>query len=230
MRLRSFEGLLLIGITLLVAAAGSAEAQSEAAGGKISEPRTASKGKSTGAAKTKGSTRAGGLDRIDGRWWTTGNGFGDSEVVFTQNGSQVSGVIRYANGRTGTVSGTLNGKRLQLTWTNSTGVGGSGWLELSWANFLGGPWRNQQTRDGSWTLSRVEGKWCLNGQRNRIRTVTHDASGRMSIVSEAGYEEGRLEGPWIYLHSEHGSIKGDRHYKGNRIDWATGAYWTWCGR
>src|ERR1044072_1209727 len=80
---------------------------------------------------------------IDGKWWTSGNGFGDSEVVFTQTGSSVSGVIHYADGRTGTVNGAMVGKRLQMTWTNSSGNGGRGWLELSWNNFLGGPWHNQ---------------------------------------------------------------------------------------
>jgi len=103
------------------------------------------------------------LATIEGKWWTSGNGFGDSEVVFTQNGSNVSGVIRYADGRTGTVNGTMAGNRLQHTWTNSSGDGGTGWLELSWNNFLGGPWHNQKVRDGSWTLMRVEGKWCFGG-------------------------------------------------------------------
>lgn len=170
------------------------------------------------------------VDRIDGKWWTTGNGFGDSEVVFTQSGSKVSGTIRYADGRTGTVSGTLVGKRLQHTWTNSSGEGGRGWLELSWSNFLGGPWRSPQVRDGSWTLSRMEGKWCLGGNRSRVRTVTHDANGQLTIMSDDGREYGRLQGPWIYLESDYGSIKGDRHYKGNRIDWDNGTFWMWCGR
>jgi len=96
------------------------------------------------------------VDRIDGKWWTTGNGFGDSEVVFTQNGPQVTGTIRYADGRNGALTGTLIGKRLKHTWTNSSGDGGSGWLELSWTNFLGGPWRNQRVRNGSWTLNRID--------------------------------------------------------------------------
>lgn len=218
---------LSITFVLIAAFALSAQAQGEATGGKITNPRPDSR---EGTKKTRGSTRAGSLDRIDGKWWTTGNGFGDSEVVFSQNGSQITGVIRYADGRTGTISGTLKGKRLHHSWSNSSGVAGSGWLELSWANFLGGAWRNQQVRDGSWTMNRVEGKWCLNGDRNRVRTVTHDAAGKLSITSVDGYEEGRLEGPWLYLHTAQGSIKGDRHYKGNRIDWANGTYWTWCGR
>jgi hypothetical protein len=168
---------------------------------------------------------------IAGKWWTTGNGFGDSEVVFSQNGSEVSGVIRYADGRTGSVNGKMVGKRLQHSWTNSSGQGGTGWLELSWSNFLGGPWRNAQTRDGSWTLSRIEGNWCFGVCRYRFRQVCLDAQGRISLVTEDGTpEEGQLEGPWLYLHSDFGSIKGEMNYKHNRVTWSTGFYWTWCGR
>lgn len=171
------------------------------------------------------------LDRIDGKWWTVGNGFGDSEVVFTQNGANVSGVIRYADGRTGTITGTLVGKKLQHTWSNSSGDGGTGWLELSWANFLGGPWRNQQVRDGSWVLRRIEGNWCFAGNRSRVRRVTHDERGQLYLVTEDGTrEEGFLKGPSIYLTSDYGNVEGEMFYKGNRIDWSTGAYWTWCGR
>lgn len=171
------------------------------------------------------------LDRIDGKWWTVGNGFGDSEVVLTQNGSTITGVINFADGRTGAIKGTLVGKRLQHTWTSSDGNGGSGWLELSYANFLGGPWRNQYTRDGSWVMRRIEGKWCFGGSRSRIRTVTHNARGELLVVTEDGSRDpGRLVGPSIYLDSEYGSIEGEMFYKGNRIDWSSGAYWTWCGR
>jgi hypothetical protein len=174
---------------------------------------------------------SGTLDRIDGKWWTVGNGFGDSEVVLTQNGSNISGVITYADGRTGTINGTFVGKRLQHSWTSSDGNGGTGWLELSWANFLGGPWRNQRVKDGSWVLRRIEGKWCFGGDRNRVRTVTHNARGQLFVVTEDGSrEEGRLQGPSIFLDSEYGSIEGEMFYKGNRIDWSSGAYWTWCGR
>lgn len=168
---------------------------------------------------------------IDGKWWTSGNGFGDSEVLFTQNGSQVSGVIRYADGRTGTVNGTMVGKRLQHTWANSSGDGGTGWLELSWNNFLGGPWHNQRVRDGSWTLMRVEGKWCFGGSRTRIRTVTHNARGEISLVDEYGERDGGyLEGPWIYLESDGMRIKGEMDFRSNRVNWSTGFFWTWCGR
>ena len=168
---------------------------------------------------------------LDGKWWTTGNGFGDSEVVFIQNGADVSGVIKWSDGRTGSIKGTLVGKRLQHTWTSSSGDGGTGWLELSWSNFLGGPWRNQRVRDGSWSLRRIEGKWCFGGSRNRIRSVTHDAQGRLSMVTEdGGHESGRLEGPWIYLHGDFGDIRGETDYKGTRVNWSTGFFWTWCGR
>src|SRR5215468_10913509 len=48
---------------------------------------------------------------IAGKWWTSGNDFGPSEVIFTQEGSRVAGEIHYADGATGTVTGTVNGKR-----------------------------------------------------------------------------------------------------------------------
>jgi hypothetical protein len=180
-------------------------------------------------APARSSTAA--IATLDGRWWTTGNGFGDSEVVFTQNGADVSGVIKWADGRTGSIKGTMVGKRLQHTWTSSSGDGGTGWLELSWSNFLGGAWRNQRVRDGSWTLRRIEGKWCFGGSRNRIRSVTHDAQGRLSMVTEdGGHESGRLEGPWIYLQGDFGDIRGETDYKGTRVNWSTGFFWTWCGR
>jgi hypothetical protein len=168
---------------------------------------------------------------IDGKWWTSGNGFGDSEVVFSQSGSTVAGVIRYADGRTGMVNGTMAGKRLQFTWSNSSGNSGTGWLELSWNNFLGGPWRNQTVRDGSWTLMRVEGKWCFGGSRNRIRTVTHNARGDLLMVTEDGSRDGGyLEGPWLFLESDGMKIKGEMDFRSTRVNWSTGFFWTWCGR
>ncbi len=171
------------------------------------------------------------LDRIDGKWWTVGNGFGDSELVLTQQGASISGELRYADGRTGTLTGTLVGKRLQHTWQNSNGDGGAGWLELSWANFLGGPWRNERVKDGSWALRRIEGKWCLGGDRQRVRTVTHNERGQLHMITEDGtQEQGRLEGSSIFLDSDQMTIEGTMIYKGNRIDWSSGAYWTWCGR
>jgi hypothetical protein len=170
-------------------------------------------------------------ETIEGKWWTTGNGFGDSEVVFTQSGPHVSGVIRYADGRTGTVVGNMVGKKFQHTWRNSSGEGGTGWLELSWNNFLGGPWTNQKIKNGSWTLSRIEGKWCFGGSRNRIRTVTHNARGEVRMVTEDGSRDGgRLEGPLFFLDSDFGSIQGTMNFRKNRVDWSTGFFWTWCGR
>lgn len=238
--------LLATAAAFIAAFAAQTSAQQEPSGGSVSPsgaPAVTTKPTKTPApAPSRKTTRvipekstrpatSQGVDRIDGKWWTTGNGFGDSEVVFTQNGSQITGVIRYADGRNGNVTGTLVGKRLQHTWTNSSGDGGSGWLELSWANFLGGPWRNQRVRDGSWTLNRIEGKWCLAGNRTRIRTVTHDGHGKLSSVTEDGSrDEGRLEGTRIFLDSENVSIEGSMFYKGNRIDWSSGAFWTWCGR
>ena len=151
-------------------------------------------------------------------------------MVFRQEGATVYGVITYADGRTGIVKGTMAGKRLQMTWTNSSGDVGSGWLELSWNNFLGGPWHSATVRDGSWTLMRVEGKWCFGGSRTRIRTVTHDARGRLSLVDE--YNEpsgGYLEGPWIYLEDDGMRVKGEMDFRSNRVVWENGLFWTWCG-
>ncbi|HYJ89144.1 MAG TPA: hypothetical protein VEW46_23960 [Pyrinomonadaceae bacterium] len=227
-----------------------ASAQPGASGGKVTSGAAAATGPTTKptartpakAVRTSAATKstvnkaspgrtAGAPANIEGKWWTTGNGFGDAEVVFAQTGSSVSGVIRYADGRTGNVTGTMVGKRLQHSWTNSAGDGGTGWLELSWNNFLGGPWRNQRTNDGSWTLSRIEGNWCFGGSRNRIRRVSHDARGLIAMTTEDGSQEkGHLEGPWLFLHSDLGSIKGEMNFRANRVEWSTGFYWTWCGR
>jgi hypothetical protein len=171
------------------------------------------------------------LDRIDGKWWTTGNDFGPSEVVFVQNGSDISGTIRWADGRTGSLTGTLVGKRLQHNWTDNTGNGGSGWLELSWANFLGGPWHNQRVKNGSWTMNRIEGQWCLGGDNKRPRRVTHDEQGRLRITTEDGTRMGgQMDSSYLNLDDGEETMKGDMFYKGNRITFPNGAYWTWCGK
>jgi hypothetical protein len=237
---KAFLRLITGSVLIFFALAGHASAQPT--GGKTSDTPTSPakpSTKKTAPAKpapktTTTSTKLGSTGTpasLNGKWWTSGNGFGDSEVVFTQNGSSVSGVIRYADGRTGTINGTMAGHRLQHTWSNSSGEGGSGWLELSWNNFLGGPWHNQKVRDGSWTLMRIEGKWCFGGSRSRIRTVTHNARGEVLSITEDGSQDtGRLEGPWIYLGSEALTIKGDMDFRANRLNWSSGFYWTWCGR
>src|SRR5256886_3918900 len=190
-----------------------------------SPAKTTTKAKPATSAKAANKTTSAALATIEGKWWTSGNGFGDSEVVFTQNGSNVSGVIHYADGRTGTINGTMVGKRLQHTWTSSSGDGGTGWLELSWNNFLGGPWHNQRVRDGSWTLMRIEGKWCFGGSRNRIRTVTHNARGEvLSITEDDSRDSGRLEGPWLFLESEMATIKGEMDFRANRMNWSSGFF------
>ena len=232
--------LMLLTICFLLNASASAQG-----GGKTSD--TATKSSTTKPApkpsttttttpkpnsKPKPSENQGAIASLNGKWWTSGNGFGDSEVIFTQNGANVTGEIHYADGRTGTISGTMVGKRLQHSWTNSAGESGTGWLELSWNNFLGGPWHNQKIRDGSWTLMRIEGKWCFGGSRERIRTVTHNARGEVLSVTEDGTKnEGRLEGPWLYLDSGDGAtIKGEMDFRANRMVWSSGFFWSWCGR
>lgn len=201
----------------------------------VTRPTTPTKPATT-APKPKTSTKStsdrGPVASLNGKWWTSGNDFGASEVILTQDGSNVTGEIHYADGRTGTISGTMSGHRLQHTWSNSAGESGSGWLELSWNNFLGGPWHNQKVKDGSWTLMRVEGKWCFGGSRDRIRTVTHNAQGVVLAITEDGTRDnGRLEGPWLYLTSDDGmTIKGDMDFRANRMNWSSGFFWTWCGR
>lgn len=223
---------------LLIAAAVGVAAQP--AGGKTTTPETKPKTNSSSITPkpTKPATPSSSIRpntapaSIDGKWWTSGNDFGASEVVFTQSGASVTGTIQYSDGATGTVTGTMVGKRLQFTFADANGRTGSGWLELSWNNFLGGPWRNARVRDGSWTLMRVEGKWCFGGSRNRIRTATHNAGGDLLVVTEDGTRNGgRLEGPWIFMTSDDGvTIKGDFDFRANRVNWATGFFWTWCGR
>jgi len=152
-------------------------------------------------------------------------------VIFTQEGSRVSGEIHYADGGTGTVNGTVTGKRVQFTFTDSSGRTGSGWLEQSWNLFLGGPWHNAQVRDGSWTMMRIEGKWCLGGSRTRIRTVTHNAQGEVTETDEYGEQNsGQIEGPYLYLEADGVRIKGDMEFRANRMNWSSGFFWTWCGR
>jgi len=209
---------------------------SDTASKPVTKPTTNSKKPpATVTTKPKPVTRTadrGAVASLNGKWWTSGNDFGASEVILTQNGSSVTGEIHYADGRTGTVAGTMSGHRLQHTWSNSAGETGSGWLELSWNNFLGGPWHNQRVKNGSWTLMRVEGKWCFGGSRDRIRTVTHNAQGEMLTITEDGTRDsGRLDGPWVYLTSDDGmTIKGDMDFRANRLNWSSGFFWTWCGR
>lgn len=229
-----------VAILVIVTLAGYASAQP--AGGKTSDTKSTTTTKPKAPEKTATKSTApvtannrnrptAGPASLNGKWWTSGNDFGDSEVVFTQNGKSVSGVINYADGRSGTINGTMVGMRLQHTWSNSSGDGGAGWLELSWNNFLGGPWHNQKVRDGSWTLMRIEGKWCFGGSRDRIRTVTHNARGEVSVVTEDGTRNsGRLEGPWIFLTDDTITIKGDMDFRANRLNWSSGFFWTWCGR
>lgn len=210
---------------------GAAAKPAETPAAKAPTKRSPPTPKTTTTSPRTGATQ-GGIASLNGKWWTSGNDFGASEVVLTQTGSSVTGQIHYADGRTGTISGTMVGKRLQHSWTNSAGETGSGWLELSWNNFLGGPWHNQKVRDGSWTLMRIEGKWCFSGSRERIRTVTHNAQGEVLSVAEDGTRSsGRLEGPWLYLTSDDGmTIKGEMDFRGNRMNWSSGFFWSWCGR
>lgn len=236
------QPVLLIIMTLLAAAA-SAWAQNSnqqpAGGGTTSEatlpkkttaPKPATAIPKSTRTSPKPAVKAA-AEKIDGKWWTSGNDFGKSSVFFTQVGNDVTGQISYADGRTGTLTGVFVGKRLNYSWSNSAGDHGTGWLEQSWTNFLGGPWRGQRVKDGSWTMNRIEGNWCFGGLRTRIRKVSHNAKGELSYVTEDGEPgEGQLDGPYIFLEDEGLSVKGEMYYKANRINFATGAYWTWCGR
>lgn len=232
------KSVVLLSFLATIIFVGSDDVLAQPAGGTTTTPRTNSTPRTAPAKTTKPATSAatrrasGTPGSIDGKWWTSGNDFGASEVVFTQSGANVTGVIRYSDGATGTVSGTMVNKRLQFTFADANGRTGSGWLELSWNNFLGGPWRNQRVRAGSWTMMRIEGKWCFGGSRNRVRTATHDQRGNMFVVAEDGAQStGQLQGPWIYLTSDDGiTIKGDTDFRANRINWSTGFFWTWCGR
>jgi len=234
---------LLLGALLAICTVLTAAAFAQPGGGKTSDAasKPATKPKTTTTTKpgptakpstARSTATRGPAASIEGKWWTSGNDFGDSEIIFTQNGSSVSGEIHYSDGRTGVISGTMSGKRLQHTWTNSAGESGSGWLELSWNNFLGGAWHNARVRDGSWTMMRIDGKWCFGGSRTRLRTVTHNARGEVVVVTEDGTRDsGRLEGPWLYLTSDDGmTIKGEMDFRANRMNWSSGFFWTWCGR
>ena len=68
--------------------------------------------------------------------------------------------------------------------------------------------------------------------RSRIRKVTHNAQGDLRFVTEDGdLEQGHLDGPFMFLDGEFGPLEGEMYYKANRLDFfATGTYWTWCGR
>ncbi|HXD30803.1 MAG TPA: hypothetical protein VN643_06795 [Pyrinomonadaceae bacterium] len=214
------------------------------AGGKTSDGAAPSKTKPKPAVTTTKATKArpvtanpkpaprasAGMDSINGKWWTTGNDFDTSELLLEQHGNLISGAIMYADGRTGTFSGVLSGKRINFNWANSAGDRGTGWLEHSWNNFLGGSYRNQKGGTGSWTLSRIAGNWCLGGSRNRIRKVNHGSRGQLFFVTEdGGKEAGHLEGPFIFLHGDFGDVKGIMNFQSNRVDFATGTFWTWCG-
>jgi hypothetical protein len=192
---------------------------------KPSKPRV------TSTAPKSTAQSSGAMDTVSGKWWTTGNDFDTSELLLEQNGNLISGAIMYADGRTGTFSGVLSNKKINFTWTNTAGDSGTGWFEHSWNNFLGGSYRNRAGATGSWTLSRIAGNWCFGGSRDRIRKVNHGSKGQLFFVTEDGGEEaGHLEGPFIYLHGDGGDVKGTLNYKSNRVDFATGTFWTWCGR
>ena len=219
-------------LTFLISAGHHCHLRGQASGGRIpATPKPTPKPTTKPAKPPTTPKRPTSVDRIDGKWWTTGNDFGPSEMVLTQSGAAISGTIKWADGRSGSITGTFANKRLKHTWSDNSGNSGSGWLELSWANFLGGPWRNSKVKDGSWTLNRIEGQWCFGGDRKRYRNVTHDAHGRLTIVTEyAERLDGHMEGPYLFLDVEGESLKGEMFYKGNRLNFVNGSYWTWCGR
>ena len=216
-------------------------------GGRLPEEKTVSKKVTPKSSSTRSKSRVaiqsstkssgpvarpaiGPVDSIAGKWWTSSNDFGTSQVFFELNGTSVSGSIMYADGRTGDLTGILAGRKLNFSWSNSSGDQGTGSLGQSWNNFLGGTYRNQKGVSGSWTLSRVNGNWCFEGSRNIVRQVTHNERGQLFFLTEdSGQEVGHLVGPSIFLHGRFGNIKGTMDYQANRVDFAGGAYWTWCG-
>src|SRR5258708_7061726 len=110
----------LFAAAALTIVALAAHAAAQPAGGKTSDTRSTTITKSPpktppakAAPKVTSRSTSGPAASIDGKWWTSGNDFGASEVVFSQSGSTVSGVIHYADGRTGSLNGTMSGKRLQ---------------------------------------------------------------------------------------------------------------------
>ena len=235
MKSQSVPRILLI-VFSLITIATPAFAQSGAAGGRLPstpKPKATPEAADPNATKTttNRSRQPAGLDRIDGKWLTTGNDFGTSELVLTQSGGNVTGIINFADGQTGSLTGTLVGKRLRHTFTTSAGESGSGWLELSWPQFLGGAYKSPRVRDGSWTLSRIEGNWCVNGDRTRVRRLTHDSQGRFAATTEdGGQETGYLNG-YLFLNTPAGPVQGNTMYdRRYRVEWANGTVWTWCGR
>ena len=235
----------IVAVTLLLAlvsiSAKSFQNGQAPAGGATSDSaapkKTSTKPKAPPTKPTKSTTASstqkpsGMLENIDGKWWTTGNTFGASQMFLEQNGNIISGAIQYADGRTGTFSGIASGKRINFKWTNSSGDGGTGWLEQSWTNFLGGSYRDRSGREGSWTLNRIAGNWCFGGSRDRMRKVNHSSKGALYYVTEDGGEEaGRLEGSAVILFGDMGELKGMMNYKGNRVEFPTGTFWEWCGK
>jgi hypothetical protein len=129
-------------LTILFAAAAGVAAQP--AGGKTTTETKSKTNSSTSKPKpTKPTTPASSSSKrpntapasIDGKWWTSGNDFGASEVVFTQSGASVTGTIQYSDGATGTVTGTMVGKRLQFTFADANGRTGSGWFGIELEQF-----------------------------------------------------------------------------------------------
>jgi hypothetical protein len=202
---------------------------------KVTPKPATTETKATKPARTTTPTRnppraTGGAASVSGKWWTTGNDFPTSEILLEQNGNLVSGAIMYADGRTGTFSGVKKGHRINYTWTNSAGERGSGWLEQSWNLFLGGSYRDQKGAEGSWTLTRIAGNWCFGGSRDRIRRVNHNSRGQVFFVTEDnGQEAGHMDGPWLFLHGDSGNVKGVMDYRGNKMEFESGTFWTWCG-
>jgi hypothetical protein len=39
-----------------------------------------------------------------------------------------------------------------------------------------------------------------------------------------------MDGPWLFLDLDGQSLKGEIYYKANRVNFANGFFWTWCGR
>ena len=127
---------------------------------------------------------------------------------------RLPGEIRYADGRTGTLTGTMAGKRLQNTWTNSAGE----------RERLAGAELEQLSRRS--VEQSKSARWLVDDDADRRQMVfvaaaaiafapspTTRAARSLSVTEDGTRNDGRLDGPWLYLDSGDGmTIKGEMDF------------------